>query len=42
LTARARPQFPKGRYLDSPACIELMSEYIAKHPDVWDEDIGEE
>jgi cytosine deaminase len=26
--------------LDDPACIELMREFIATHPDVWNEDIG--
>jgi len=28
--------------LDDEACIELMRDFIAEHPDVWDEDIGEE
>jgi cytosine/creatinine deaminase len=28
--------------LDDPACIELMREFIAAHPDVWNEDIGQE
>jgi cytosine/creatinine deaminase len=28
--------------LDDPACIELMGEFIATHPDVWNEDIGQE
>jgi creatinine deaminase len=28
--------------LDSPACRELMVEFIRDHPDVWNEDIGEE
>jgi cytosine deaminase len=23
-------------------CIELMKRFIAQHPDVWNEDIGEE
>ena len=27
--------------LASKECIELLSEYIANHPDVWNEDIGE-
>ena len=27
--------------LDSGACVELMRGFIAAHPDVWDEDIGE-
>jgi cytosine deaminase len=27
--------------LDSPECVELMKEFIERHPDVWDEDIGE-
>ena len=28
--------------LDDPACIELMREFIATYPDVWNEDIGQE
>ena len=28
--------------LDSQECRELMESYIAAHPDVWNEDIGEE
>jgi cytosine deaminase len=28
--------------LDSPECVELMRAFIAEHPDVWNEDIGEE
>lgn len=28
--------------VDSPACRSLMDEFIAAHPDVWNEDIGEE
>lgn len=28
--------------LDSEACVELMREFIAAHPDAWNEDIGEE
>lgn len=27
--------------LDSSACRELLQEFIAKNPDVWNEDIGE-
>ena len=27
--------------LNSPACIEMLGEYIAAHPEVWNEDIGE-
>jgi cytosine deaminase len=27
--------------LDSPECIELLESFIARHPEVWDEDIGE-
>jgi len=26
--------------LDSPACKALMEQYIATHPEVWNEDIG--
>lgn len=25
---------------DDPACIELMREFIAAHPELWNEDIG--
>jgi creatinine deaminase len=28
--------------LDSPECRELLESYIAAHPEVWQEDIGEE
>jgi len=28
--------------LDSRECFELLSGYIAKHPEVWNEDIGDE
>jgi cytosine/creatinine deaminase len=28
--------------LDSAECRELLEAYIAKHPEVWNEDIGEE
>jgi cytosine/creatinine deaminase len=28
--------------LDSRECRELLESYIAEHPDVWNEDIGEE
>lgn len=27
--------------LDSQECVDLMSEFIAAHPDLWCEDIGE-
>ncbi|HEX2142511.1 MAG TPA: nucleoside deaminase [Candidatus Limnocylindria bacterium] len=27
--------------LDDPECVELMEEFIAKHPELWNEDIGE-
>jgi cytosine deaminase len=27
--------------LDSQECADLMAEFIAAHPDVWYEDIGE-
>lgn len=26
--------------LDDPACVQLMREFIAAHPDLWNEDIG--
>ena len=28
--------------LDSQACVDLMDEFIAAHPEIWNEDIGEE
>jgi cytosine/creatinine deaminase len=28
--------------LDSQECVELMDEFIAAHPEIWNEDIGEE
>jgi creatinine deaminase len=28
--------------LDSEECVRLMQEFIAEHPDIWYEDIGEE
>ena len=28
--------------LNSPECIQMLAEYIAAHPEVWNEDIGEE
>jgi creatinine deaminase len=28
--------------LDDPECIERMTDFIAQHPDLWNEDIGEE
>ncbi len=28
--------------LDSKECVELMNEFIAAHPEIWNEDIGEE
>ena len=28
--------------LDSEECVQLMSEFIAEHPEIWFEDIGEE
>ena len=27
--------------LNEPECIELMEKFIAEHPDLWNEDIGE-
>lgn len=26
--------------LDDPRCVALMERFIARHPDLWDEDIG--
>lgn len=26
----------------SDECVQLLGRYIAEHPDVWNEDIGEE
>ena len=31
-----------ARHVDSTECVELMREFIAAHPEVWNEDIGEE
>ena len=28
--------------LDSAECVQLMNEFIAAHPEIWNEDIGEE
>ena len=28
--------------LDSEECVQLMNEFIAEHPEIWNEDIGEE
>lgn len=28
--------------LNSPECIQMLSDYIAAHPEIWNEDIGEE
>ena len=28
--------------LDSEECVQLMAEFIAEHPEIWYEDIGEE
>lgn len=28
--------------LDAEACVELMSAFIHEHPDIWNEDIGED
>ena len=28
--------------LDSAECVNMMAEYIRQHPDIWNEDIGEE
>jgi cytosine/creatinine deaminase len=28
--------------LDSQECVDLLNEFIAEHPDIWNEDIGEE
>ena len=27
--------------LDDPECLQLMEDFIAAHPDLWNEDIGE-
>jgi creatinine deaminase len=27
--------------LDSSECVDLLTTFITKHPDVWNEDIGE-
>jgi cytosine deaminase len=28
--------------LDSAECVELLAGFIREHPDVWNEDIGED
>jgi cytosine/creatinine deaminase len=28
--------------VDSAACVDLMDRFIAEHPEIWNEDIGEE
>ena len=28
--------------LDSEECVQLMNEFIAEHPEIWNEDIGED
>ncbi|MEC8971067.1 MAG: nucleoside deaminase, partial [Actinomycetota bacterium] len=27
--------------LDDTVCVELMATFVAEHPDLWNEDIGE-
>lgn len=27
--------------VDSPECVDLMTEFVAEHPTLWNEDIGE-
>jgi len=27
--------------LDSQECVDLLQGFIARHPEIWDEDIGE-
>ncbi|MGV9568486.1 nucleoside deaminase [Streptomyces nigra] len=27
--------------LDDPGCVALMRDFVARHPDLWNEDIGE-
>jgi cytosine deaminase len=26
--------------LDDPDCVRMMTDFIAAHPDIWNEDIG--
>ncbi|HEY0426998.1 MAG TPA: nucleoside deaminase [Pyrinomonadaceae bacterium] len=28
--------------MDSKECVEMLNEFIEKHPEIWNEDIGEE
>jgi cytosine/creatinine deaminase len=28
--------------VDSPECVALMDRFIAEHPEIWNEDIGED
>jgi len=27
--------------LETPECVQMLADYIAKHPEIWNEDIGE-
>ena len=37
-----REQGVKVVELDSAECAKLLADYIAAHPEVWNEDIGED
>ncbi len=32
----------KVTILDDPTCVSLLGDFVAAHPEVWNEDIGEE
>jgi len=38
--AYVRSQGVKVEVLQDPACIQLMRDFIAAHPELWNEDIG--
>ena len=37
-----RPRGVEVVNLDSAECVQLMNEFIAAHPEIWNEDIGED
>jgi cytosine deaminase len=41
-TAYLRSRGVNVEIVDDPTCIDLMETFIATHPELWNEDIGEE
>ena len=46
LTFRGPEDYTRSRgieleIVDSPECYQLMQQFIAAHPELWNEDIGE-